>query len=202
LRKYSSSSFTISTRSLPFLATTIASSLVVVVVTVSFENPLITERCGVALAVALALATSTGAASDSDSSSDSSSTDLDNDGGPNGSQKSHVEDDAGGGGGGGGGAGDAVTDVHVSELGLIGGGGGGGGGGVCGGWRSWTWWWWWWWRLVSALANWSRAEPVLRSERRYIVCAAEKACLAFTNCFMYFFLALHLDTISSLSILE
>lgn len=108
-------------------------------------------------------------------------------------------DDAGGGEGGGGRAGEAVIDVHVSELGLIGGGGGGGGGEEGGGSGSGAWWWW---RLVSALANWSRAEPVLRRDRRYKLWAAEKACLALTSCFMYFFLALHRDTISSLSTLE
>lgn len=43
---------------------------------------------------------------------------------------------------------------------------------------------------------------MLRSDLIYMLWAAEKACLAFTNCFMYLFLALHLDTISSLSNLE
>ena len=41
-----------------------------------------------------------------------------------------------------------------------------------------------------------------RRDLIYILWAADRACLAFTNCFMYLFLALHLETISSLSILE
>lgn len=43
---------------------------------------------------------------------------------------------------------------------------------------------------------------MLRNDRIYIACEAERDCRALTNCFMYLFLALHLDTISSLSILD
>jgi hypothetical protein len=131
LRKYSSSSFTISTRSLLFLDTTIASSLVVVV---SLENSLTIESGGVVLAALFPVPVAVAIASDVIvvASHSSSVTDLDEDG-TNGSQKSHVDVDAigGGGGGGGGRAGEAVIEVHVSELGLIGG-GGGGGAGICG----------------------------------------------------------------------
>lgn len=91
--------------------------------------------------------------------------------------------------------------VQVEAVGLIGGGGGDGGGcrrsgGGAGG-R-----WWWWWRVVSAVANWRRAEPVALRELKYILCDADKDCLALTNCFMYLFLDLHLETVSSLSSLE
>lgn len=87
--------------------------------------------------------------------------------------------------------------VVVHDMGLNGGGGLGSGGGGGEGFDIG-----WWWRLVSAVANWRRAAPVLRRDLIYMLWAAEKACLAFTNCFMYLFLALHLDTISSLSNLE
>lgn len=60
----------------------------------------------------------------------------------------------------------------------------------------------WRWRVASPLANWRRADPVLRRARRYMACETENPCLAFTNCFMYLFLALQRDTISSLSTLE
>lgn len=120
-----------------------------------------------------------------------------------GSQKSQVDADGTGGGRGGGGgrmAEEGVVEVVVQDMGLNGGGGLGGRGGGEG--FDGSGWWCWWWRLVSAVANWRRAEPVLRRDLMYMLWAAEKACLAFTNCFMYLFLALHLDTISSLSNLE
>lgn len=118
-------------------------------------------------------------------------------------------EDGGGGGGGGGGSGVEVVlvvvvvdVVHVCELGLMGGGGGGGVGGCGDGSVGGKWWVVGWWRVVSTVANWSKAEPVVLKDLKYIICEAEKECLALTNCFMYLFLALHLDTISSFSNLE
>lgn len=140
LRKYSSSSLMISTRSFPLVETTIASSLVVEVAIVSsFENPLTTDG-GAAMLAAPAVVVVVTATSDTTvvSSHSSSVTDLDEDG-MKGSQKSQL-DECGGGGGGGGGRTEelvVVEAVHVSEMGLIGIGGGdgsgGGGGGVGGG---------------------------------------------------------------------
>lgn len=111
-------------------------------------------------------------------------------------------DDGGGGGGGGGGRGVVdvlvvdVVVVHVWEVGLIGGCGGGGGAWFKGGGA------WWCWSGDSAAANWSKAAPVFFKDFKYIVWAAENDCLALTNCFMYLFLPLHLETISLLSNLE
>lgn len=96
-----------------------------------------------------------------------------------------------------------VEVVVVQEMGLMGGGGGGVGSGCCeGGNVGGRWWLKWWWRVVSAVAKWRRADPVLRRDLRYMVWDTESEFLAFTYCFMYFFLALHLDTLSSLSTLE
>ena len=185
----------ISTKSLLFLETTIASSLPLPLA-FSLGNRLATEGGATATISDVVMVVVT-------SSHSSPSTDIGG-GGTKGSQKSQP-DPATGGGGGGGGRGEAavvvVVVVQVSELGLIGGGGGGGGVGGSGGGEGWMggrrrWW------SDSLLENWRRADPVLRSERMYIACEAESDCLALTYCFMYLFLALHLDTISSLSILE
>lgn len=57
--------------------------------------------------------------------------------------------------------------------------------------------------VVSVVVeNCSKAAPVVFKDLKYMLCEAENACLAFTNCFMYLFLALHLETVSSFSNLE
>lgn len=98
----------ISTRSLVFLDTTIASSL-----EVSFEHPVTTEGGAATLAETVAVTSSETIVVDSHSSSVA---DLDEEG-ANGSQKSQLE----GGGGGGGGRAEEVTEVELSEHELKGG---------------------------------------------------------------------------------
>lgn len=143
--------------SLLFLDTTKGRSLTVV----SLENPLTTEGGAAKLAAPTVVTATSEVVVASHSSSVA---DLDAEG-MNGSQKSQLED-GGGGGGGGGSAGEAVTEVQLSELVLSGGGGGGGrgdsGGGRGEGRRDGRWLR----RLVSASANWRRAEPVLLRARR------------------------------------
>lgn len=116
------------------------------------ENPLTTDGAG---AVDVAAEGETVAVAPSHSSSVG---DRDDDA-ANGSQKSQLD----GGGGGGGRQGEAVTEVYVSELGLIVGGAGGRrvgrAAGVC-------FWWWWGWRWGRESAKWRRAAPVERRERR------------------------------------
>lgn len=135
----------ISPSSFPLLETTMASSLVEVAV--SLENPLTTDGAG-AVDAAADGETVVVAASHSSSVGDR------DDDAANGSQKSQLD-----GGGGGGRQGEAVTEVYVSELGLIVGGAGGRRGGRGAGVGVW-----WWWGRESA--KWRRAAPVERRERR------------------------------------
>lgn len=120
-----------------FLDTTIASS----VLEVSFEKPLTTDGGGAELAAPVTVTIGSDAMVVASHSSSVTVRDVD---GTKGSQKSQVDDGGGGGGGGGGSAGEAVIDVQVSELGLMGICGGGGGGGVRGvgdGSTGGRWWW-------------------------------------------------------------
>lgn len=127
----------IPTKSLIFVDTTTAISLVVAVEAEILENPLTAEGGAATLAAPTVVVTAVSEATVVDMSSHSSSSTVPDlvDDGMNGSQKSHVDEGGGGGGGSGVEAVLVVDVVHVSEVGLMGGGGGGGGCGVgvCGG---------------------------------------------------------------------